>query len=740
MLHILCLQRKSLLQKLNEAKRKHGTISVRFIKIIFTGSGAAGKTSFSHLLLNRKINQQHHSTNMIHASHAVSLRKAAFHKHASDQKVVWVEMDADLEISHLRSILLSEKPPSSVTAITEKQKTDQSQKSQTMLYAEHCKPEADKTKLFDAKPIQKPVSYTQAAKQWLTGLFTPSVNVENLSIFDTIVRDNYKANIASDVTTMHQPGDVLNIVTLLDTGGQPQYIHLLPTVNIYPTVNFVILNLTKKLDDQVLVEHSHHGKNTFKPYHLTYTNLEMTKLLMSSINDCSERSYQAPQLITHVGSDERSYLCFVGTHSDKVSAITRQDTSKLLTSMVDKTECIASVFQNKDGNVLFSVDNTTAGDETNEDPSADLIRNKIEEIVECKSIYDLPITWMLLELEIRQYCTKHKKLYISFRECVSLAEDCRLMSNSEEIKNALMYHHLLGVLLFFDEIPGLRDFVIVDHQWWFDRLSKIISFTFHEDVHCRTEILKLKYKGILSKEILQKVTWEGDIKMEYFLLLLAHLKIIAPLHKDEYFIPYILPACSTQQQNEVLLQYGELLGDSLLVQFQSGLLPRGLFCCLVVHLLQSPPLNWKPHFSEDNDYHVFSNLIIFGIPNAFSLSLLDKVSYLELQIRHKLISFATSSAVAVHADVHDKIMEALSVVCNQLNFDFQRIQVGFFCQCGESFEQHIAIVPTGTATPKLFATCSAKSTNQLQLKPSHLVWFNDGVSAKFGKIHNYVIL
>ena len=672
---------------------------------------------------------------MIHASHAVSLRKASLHKHASDQKVVWVEMDVNLEISHLRSILVSKKSPHTKITSTEKRKTDHSKENQAMLCTEQCKPEADKTKLFDAKPIQKPVSYTKAAKQWFTGLFTPSVNIENLSIFDTIVGDNYKTGIASDFITMHQPGDVLNIVTLLDTGGQPQYIHLLPTVNIYPTVNFVIHNLTKKLDDQVLVEHSYHGKHTFKPYHLTYTNLEMTKFLMSSINDCLERSYQAPQLITYAGTDKKSYLCFVGTHSDKVSATTKQDTSKVMTSLVDKTECQASVFQNKDGGVLFTVDNTTAGDEANKDPSADLIRNKIEEIVERKDIYELPITWMLLELEIRQYCTRHKKLYISFRECVSLAYDCRLISNSEEIKNALTYHHLLGVLLFFDEIPGLRDYVIIDHQWWFDKLSNIISFTFHEDVYCRTEVLKLKYKGILSKEILHKVTWEGDIKMEYFLLLLAHLKIIAPLHGDEYFIPYILPPCTTQQQDEVLLRYGELQGDSLLIQFQSGLLPRGLFCCLVVHFFQRPPLDWKPHFSEGDDYHVFSNLITFGIPNAFSLSLLDKVSHLEVQIRHKLISFAATSAVAVHADAYDKIMKALSTICDQLNFDFQRVQVGFFCQCSKSLEQHIAVVPSGTTTLKLFATCCAKSTNQLQLKRSHLVWFNDSVSAKFGKMH-----
>jgi len=466
----------------------------------------------------------------------------------------------------------------------------------------------------------------------------------------------------------------------------------------------------------------------------------MTKLLMSNINDCLERPCQAPQLLTHAGTDKKSYLCLVGTHSDKVSAEIIQDTAEILTSLVDRTDCKAWVFQSKDGSVLFPVDNTTAGGE-NEDPIAGVIRNKIEEIVEHKDIYELPITWMLLELEIRQYCKKNKKLYVSFNECISLAAHCCLMSNPEEVKNALMYHHLLGVLLFFDEIPGLQDYVIIDHQWWFDKLSSIISFTFEEDVHCRNEVLKLKYKGILSNEILQKVMWKDDIKKEYFLLLLAHLKIIAPFytendHNNEYFIPYILPACTAQQQDEILQRYGALQGESLLVQFQSGLLPRGLFCCLVVHLLQRPPLGWKLHFTNRNDYHVFSNLINFSISNAFSLSLLDKISHLEVQIRHQLLKFTASSSVAaVHADVHKKLMESLSTVCNKLNFSSNRIQVGFLCQCGKSFEPHIAILPPLTTSGLLlFATCSANSLNQLQLTPSHLVWFNESVTAELGKI------
>ena len=673
---------------------------------------------------------------MIHASHAVSVRKAAFHKH--EQKVVWVEMDSNLEMKHLHTVLLSENIPSKQTApVQHDQKNPEYVNEKITVEVQQKSQGGEPQQLFTAQPIPKQVSKTKVAKQWFSGLFTKSVDVKNLSVFNPIVVDSIES--AYDSTTTHQPGDVLNIVTLLDTGGQPQYIHLLPTINIYPTVNFVIHNLTKSLNDQVLVEYSEHGKHTFQPYHLSYTNLDMIKLLMSSTNDCLEMSSQAPQLLTHPGNDKNSYLCFVGTHADKVTKEVVQGTTKVIKTLVKKTDCKASILLNEGGNVLFPVDNTTAGDERNEDPVADVIRNKIEKIAENKNVYELPITWMLLELEIRQVCTKSKKLYISFTECVALAKTSRLMSNPEEVKNALIYHHLLGVLIYFEEIPGLRDYVIIDHQWWFDTLSNIISFTFKDDSDCHGVVHRLKYKGILCREILQKVEWEGDIKEEYFLLLLSHLKIIAPLHtnsaqKDEYFIPYILPAYTVQQQDTILQRYGHLQGEPLLMQFKSGILSRGLFCCLVVHLLQSPPLEWQPHFTEDDDYHVFSNLITFSLPNAFSLSLLDKVSHLEMQIRHKVIKFANTSATTVHLDVYHKIMEALSTVCDQLNFSFERVQVGFFCQCGESFEHHVAIVPSRTTTSKLFATCSASSVNQLQLAQGHLVWFDDGVASKLGKM------
>ena len=329
---------------------------------------------------------------------------------------------------------------------------------------------------------------------------------------------------------------------------------------------------------------------------------------------------------------------------------------------------------------------------------------------------------MLLQLEIRQVCSKMKKSYISFTDCVNIAKKSGLISNTEEVKSILQYHHLLGVLIYFHEVPGLCDHVIVDHQWWFDKLSSIICITFQEDFLNYQAVRKLKYQGILSKELVEHFTWEDDIKEEYFLSLLVRMKIITPISEkqdstEEYFIPFVLSAYNLQHENNILSQYGHLQGEPLLIQFSSGLLPRGLFCSLIVQLLQYPLEGSEPHFSQEDKQHAFSNLFTFSLPNAYSMSLLDKLSYLEVQIRHPERAFDNP----VHCRVYNYLMYVLTDVCNHLKFSFERLHTGFLCKCCKSSEHHIAALPS--VSSMVYAKCSMDSTCQMKLSSSHLIWF-----------------
>ena len=703
-------QSKRLLkQRLNIVKRQHGTIPVRFLKIFFTGSGASGKTSFIQLLLKKKFNENHHSTNVVHTNHAVSVRTAAFHGSSlKSGEVNWIEMDLGQEVNLLRSVLLS----------PDLSNTKPSSKSTKSNVLERPNPPVTTDVPSIKRSYRPPKQHSSVFRNVLPDVFKPSIKEAKVTTFNNML------DSSSPETVTHQPGEVLNIITVLDTGSQPEYIHLLPTINICPTITFIVHDLSKSLDDPVLVEYSQHGEHVFVPYHLNYSNMDMIKLLMSAANDSVERPpSDIPHLVATPGSSNISYICFVGTHADRVPKEVVIKTEKQVSTLVNNTKCKTTVWHKEDGNLLFAVDNTTAGKD-NEDPMANVLRTRIEELAKEVDVYELPLMWMLLQLEIQQNCAKRQKSYITVNECIKIAKDTGLISNKDEVKSVLLYYHLLRVLIYFEDVPGLCDYVIVDHQWWFDKLSNIISSAFQQSKLKFQAVQRLKYEGILSQELLQCIHWKDEIKEKFFLSLLVYMKIVATVttgydNKEQYFIPFVLPSYNPKQHIDVLAQYGHLQGEPFLIQFQSGLIPRGLFCSLVVELIQNPPKGWQPHLSKKEMLHAFSNLISFSLLNHYSLSLLDKLSYLEVQLRHPEDQFQ----LPVHNTAYSQLVQALVQTCIHLNFDHSKLQYGFLCDCGKITEDHIATLPVMSQS-LLYADCSSSTVYHMKLTPSHTIWLS----------------
>ena len=717
--------------------------------------------------MKKAINKVHHSTSVVQAKHAISVKKALVlgSKQTGSKNVVWLEMNSDSEIKHLRQVLLTSyiKPPVPLQRkpVSSNQSQSKAVKKNEMLdnpvldnpvldnpvlemldnpvlemldnpvleMLDNSKKSAIFMPVSGKQNFTTKSSSKQSVSQRVAAIFSPSPKVKSKSLvtFDNLVNSALHASTSSEVMA-HHPGEILNIITLLDTGGQPEYIHLLPTVNIHPMVNFVVHDLSKNLEDQVLVEYSEHGKHIFEPYHLRYSNFDMIKFLMSATNDAIERPLcQVPQLVTIPGKNTKSYICCVGTHADKVTPEIIYNTDNKLTAMVEKLGCKAAVWQNENDGVLFSVDNTTAGDDGKEDPLAEFVRSKIETLASEKDVYELPITWMMLEMEIRQVCSRNNKAYISFQDCVSVAFHSNLITDVEQVRSVLQYHHLLGVLLYYPEVEGLCDYVIVDHQWLFDRLTSIVRFALKQSSDLNAT-KRLKYDGILSKELLEDLKWEEELKQKHFISLLVEMKIIAPIKKEDgneqdFFIPYVLPTyISKSEGDELISQYGCLQGEPLLIQFISNLLPRGFFCCLVVQLLQQLPHGWNHVLAQKDVHHAYSNLITFCLPSAYFLSLLDKLSYLEVQIRHQKAVYYQQCPV--HLSVQDILSSALATVCEQLSYNNGRICYGFHCQCGEMGEEHIAAI-TRLTPPFDYALCKYGSIVTTALKHSHIVWLTE---------------
>ena len=329
---------------------------------------------------------------------------------------------------------------------------------------------------------------------------------------------------------------------------------------------------------------------------------------------------------------------------------------------------------------------------------------------------------MLLELEIRQVCTIREKPYISFTDCVTIALRSKLIANVEQVKSMLLYHHLLGVLLYYPEVPGLCDYIIIDYQWFFDRLSQIVLLTYKQPSLNLHAAYKLKHSGILSKELIRELKWEGDINQDYVIALLSEMKIIAPISRqdgngEDYFIPYVLPTYVTHPiGQDTLSQYGYLQGEPL---FVSNLLPRGFFCCLVVEILQHLPNGWVHLIFQKQACHAYCNLITFCLHHGYYVSLLDKLSYLEVQIRHTQQLYYKN--FPIHMSIQNDLARKLEAVCETLNFNQGRLRYGYYCQCGDFDDDHIATIHS-TATLFDYAHCSYGSATLTKLYDSHTIW------------------
>ena len=659
---------------ITKAKIQKGTVRVKFIKILFTGSGKAGKTNFCNLLMKKDFIKFHHSANIVQTNHPVQVKRAAvISKQSYDQSTVWLEMDDDAQINHLGQILLS----------------------------------------LDSSPLP----YVTQRSQRRTGIFQGSVKSENLACFNKLVQ---QSSNSTTFDPFYSSEGVFSIITLLDTGGHPEYINLLPIINVQAMVYFVVHDLSRSLQDQVPIEYSEYGQLVFEPYNLRYSNLDMIKFLISNFNNSLERTpSQTPQLVTIPGKNNSSYICLVGTHADKVSVDIIHNTDRQLTAIVEKLDWKFAIWQNKDGGVLFPVDNTTAGDDAKEDPIAKIIRSRLAVLSLDRDIYELPITWMLFELEIRQVCSNSDKACISFKDCCAIAHHTNLIPSTEEVRFALIYYHLLGVLLYYHTVPGLCDYVIVDHQWLFDRIYSMQK-------SMRVINLMEQFSGIVNNELIKEVDWKQELKMEYFINLLIELKIIAPIRREDgngedYFIPDILP--TQLQYDGILSQCGYLQGEPLLIQFVSNLLPRGFFCYIVVQMLQRLPKHLGYHFTQQCIHHAYSNLITFCLQNLYNyyISLIDKFSYLEVQIRHQ------ESNCYYHFPIHFKVQEILAIaiktVNGQLSYSHARLQYGFHCQCGE-YDEHIAILAKLTP-PFDYAMCRYNSIFHTKLRNEHTVWLSE---------------
>lgn len=716
---------------LHEAKVQGLTLKLRHAKILFCGSAKSGKSSFACLLRNKKHEEKYESTRVADTKQLFVSAKVSL------KGIDWIDLDSNLEIQQLRKRFM------------------------VKLSKQSSLPDPLKSKpLVDTfnKPIlveTKPTANTEEGH--LNEAFKSDIHSDTVANTPTLVEEK----IASD-TDLSKPGvtthtisdelsEVWDVITLLDTGGQPEFINLLPALNVSTEIALVVFSIEDGVNCLDNPAEAQHSDENYVKYKLNYSNFKLLKCLLSGIEESAlqKRFYPKEINVQEIQHPHKTVVYFVGTHADKIK--------EPLTTIVDAlnkkiAELIVGIndekviIKNDSGHAnkyLHPVDNTVSREETDKYSLllAQRIRQESKKILNKTPVLEIPITWFILELELRLLYETEDKVCVPLSQVKQIADnitkDDKLLK-LWQIKEVLKIFHSFGVLLYFDEVDGMNDYVITNPQWLFNNLNKIIECKFAEGMHDVRYINQIKNEGIFNKILLNEIDLDiQDLKfgsyndpIELFVNLIVYLRIFAQIDDNNFFMPSVLPISDRNIDEQEFFserEYGKPVVyknntiaieevKPLLIEFDSGLIPRGLFGLLVVQLLQN-----------NKDYSLYgkntvdklcrcSDLISFFKQPCYYITLQDKISYLQLQVR------ITYNELSIHCLVQKNVTDALKVVLEKCHWEFNDLRYGFLCECTNG-QHHLTRLAKKEPFPQSFPRYSYCENRGTQLSEVHRIWF-----------------
>ena len=688
-----------MLRKLEQAKENNKAIKVSYTTVLFSGSSGVGKTTLLRKLNKEKLMRYHHSTGVVESKHTICVKTTALSK--STEGLQWINLDYNSMICQLKQHL------------------------HNWTFPAECQKEGI------------PGNTTSGANKKI------KLDVHSAEAVD-VTLDMAKAD-SSNVPSL---GDVWNIINFLDAGGQPEFVNILPAVSSSIALTFIVFNLRESLDDLVRVKHNVNGDPSFEPYDLDCTNLEFIKRLMVSSENFNKNILPPLPSVQRQDGENDSKICYIGTHALSLSDKTIQEIDGQLSAIATQLKLHQRSFWSSPKEELqrvFPVEMFPPDTDKSFEDIIEEVRENILNHVQRRDYYEVPITWLIFLLKLQKLCQVKNVSYISYREAAGVwmeenGSENEMVANSNQVlsedqhgmiprhatnvHNILLFFHFMGMLFYYHRVEGMCDYVFINRQWLFTKLTELVEIKFTKSYKKKEisaeDLQKFKMEGRLNISIINnlKIDLEG-IEPLHFIKLLDHLNIVACFDSklNDYFMPCVLPSFppSVKESNSELDKlYGKTQHAPLLIGLKNGPMPHGFFCQLIVELFKNLPTCWRVPLSPiSRAQHVYNNLITFRTTDGHRISLFYKTGYIELQVRHK-----ESHPAVIHSKIQHEIDKALKNVSSHLQLNEGQLCYGFYCECEGIIQQHFAELEN-LASPPEYISCGYSDT---KLTRAHKVW------------------
>ncbi len=411
---------------------------------------------------------------------------------------------------------------------------------------------------------------------------------------------------------------------------------------------------------------------------------------------------------------------------------------KLLRERIEKT----ALYKDRDiiehvseDQLMFAVDNMHGGQE-----EIDRIRETLEKVVRknFKKI-KVPVTWLMLSLLIRG----EKLRTMTLDHCERLAG--RLGIAAAELPDVLWFlHHCLGVLFYYPELDALKGTVIADMQVVFDSTTNLIENTFTFDKVGQKACKRFKKKAQFSRSDVEKAVEKDTsghtdtlIPLEKLVTLLEYLSVLTVITpkpatdgstpEQTFFMPCILKSATPSELISLACRSSD--PAPLMLQYDCGFVPMGMFPSLITNLVSQQIKGWK---MIDKD--IRKNRVRFHVGKDLDIvTFISRPRFFEIVIsRNRDFQIPTESLCA---HVRNVVQSTLATIASRMRYNFSMgYKFGFECPAHPGRE-HLCVLADETA---IRMECDKEpeeeeETESFLLQPQHKRWFKEStISRTYG--------
>ena len=318
---------------------------------------------------------------------------------------------------------------------------------------------------------------------------------------------------------------LLELVHMIDTGGQPEYMEVMPCLIHNANLALLVLNLMYGLDEYPPINF-HVKCVAYKRKLLSqYTGRQIILKLVSTLK-CKKSAQKVFCLL--VVATHRD--CIKGDLAALIDAFNRELRNLLLPAC--KEELILYEAPDKVAFVL-NLKNPDGDD----DKALDLIRQKVSES-NLGDAVKVPGSFLMYEQDLLRFASSIERDILSLDECLQVGD--RLKMNGEVVKAALVFFHHHNTFLYFRHV--LPNHVFVKPQVPLDFVNAIVRFSYRVsagDIQgFPAKFVSSLQDAIITEEMLSHNELSscfipGLYEAQHAIKLFCHAFTLAPLSRDQ---------------------------------------------------------------------------------------------------------------------------------------------------------------------------------------------------------------